>query len=198
MSMMQMFTVGPRIFPAGWSNDIITFTGSNGTQSPGVVNNYFRRSILAWTYSASEISAATEGRTSGIITGLRFFVTQQPTYQPYPSYAIGLKNGTFAADTNPGSTGYSIVKPASSESFTTNTTKTFNFSSSFTWSGGDLAITIAWGQSPTNFSSTGQSRIGTGTLYSVRSDTAGTYVINTDSASNAASNLRPVVQLNFA
>jgi hypothetical protein len=198
MSMMQMFTFGQRTIPPGWSSDIITFTGVNGTQQPGIINNYFRRYILAWTYSASEISAASGGRTTGTITGLRFFVAQQPTNQPFPSYAIGFKNGTFLANSNPGSTGYTIVKSASNESFTTNTTKTFNFSPSFSWSGGDLAITIAWGQSPTGFTSTGQSRIGSGTLHFSRSDQTGSFVINNDSASSAEINARPVVQLNFA
>jgi hypothetical protein len=198
MSMMQMFTFGPRAIPPGWSSDLIATTGSNGTQQAGIVNNYFRRYILAWTYSADEIFTATGGRTSGTITGMRFFVTQQPTNQPYPNYAVGLKNGTFIANSDPGGFGYTIVKAASSESFSSNTTKTFTFGTNFSWSGQDLAVTVAWGQSPTNFSSTGQSRIGLGTVYVSRTDSAGSFVINSSVASAPETNARPVVQFNFA
>jgi hypothetical protein len=180
---------------ASWSTDIITSTGSNTGTTANVINNNYRRYLLIWTYTAAELQAAT-GRTSATISGLRFSVTQQPTYQPYPNYAIGLKNvgGSVTSTTNPGSTGFTIVKAQASESFTTGVVKEFTLSP-FTWTGSNLSIAVAWGQVPTNFSGTGTSPRGAGTLYIGRLDTAGTFVINTDTTSTTAVNGRPVVQL---
>lgn len=184
---------GLRISPRGeaWTGDIIAFTGNNGSQSPSMVNNWYRRAIIMWVYTAAELQAAF-GQVSTTIRGLRLSVVQQPTYQPYPNYAIGMKNGTFVG--NPGSTGYTVVKSQSSESFTTGTIKTFTFDTPFAWTGGDLAIVAAWGQSPTNYSASGIQPMGAGTSYYSWTDSAGVYVINTDSA-NSTVTQRPVVQL---
>lgn len=148
---------------------------------------------MMWVYSSAEMVAAF-GKSSASITGLRFNVTQQPLYQPLPSYAIGMKNGSFGGS-SPGHTGYTVVKTAGSESFTTSTVKTFNsLNTTFNWTGGDLAIIFAWGQSPTNWSATGQSPIGSGTMWRTWTDSAGTYTINTNNPTTTVS-YRPVIQL---
>ncbi len=146
-----------------------------------------------WVYTASEMQAAF-GKSSATISGLRFFVNQQPLYQPLPNYAIGMKNGSFSGG-SPGHTGYTVVKNPSNESFTTNQNKVFDpFNTSFEWTGGDLAIIFAWGQSPTSWNASGQSGLGAGTMYYTWTDAAGTYVINTDNPNQTLQN-RPVVQL---
>ena len=147
-----------------------------------------------WVYTSAEMQSAL-GTTSATISGLRFNVTQQPLYQPLPNYAIGMKNGSFGGGT-PGNTGYTIVKSASSESFTTGTTKTFSLTTSFNWTGDDLAIIFAWGQCPTNWNSSGTSPIGSGTLWYSLSDSAGTYTINVDNPTSTRT-YRPVVQLEY-
>lgn len=184
---------------AVWSPYIQTTSSSNAATSPGLINNNYRRYILAWSYSSNEMQAALSGRTTASITGLRFAVTQQPTYQPYPNYAIGFKAGNFGGITvNPGSSGYTIVKAASSESFTTGLFKEFVLTP-FTWTvGSDLAIAVAWGQSPTNFSSSGTSPRTSGNVWISRLDSAGTYVINTDAITTLSSGNRPAVQLFYS
>lgn len=189
---MQMLSFQYDIF-SSWTPNIITSSGTNGTTTANICNNYYRRHIIAWSYTAAELQAAFNA-TSKSISGLRFFVTTQPTYQPYPQYAIGMKNGTFSGN-NPGNTGYTVVKLPSDESFTTSTDKVFQpFDTPFLWSGDDLAIVVAWGQSPTNYSSTGTNPIGAGNIYYSRTDSAGTYVINTDTIGSTVAG-RPVIQL---
>ena len=185
--------IGALIKKPVWSNNVVTNIGSNGASSPGIINIFYRRSIVMFSYTSSELRGALNNRTSGQIMGLRFYVVSQPTYQPLPNYAIGMKNGSFSG--NPGNTGYTIVKPAASESFSTGTTKTFLFTNPFVWTGGDLAFAFAWGQCPTNYHSSGQTYITNGTLYYTWTDSSGTYVINTDSAGSTSSNARPVLQL---
>lgn len=178
----------------GWSGDVITSTAGSNSASPGMCNIWFRRSIVMFAYTAAELSAAFGGATSATITGLRFYVVGQPTNQPLPNYAIGMKNGTFGVS-NPGATGYTIVKNSSSESFTTSTNKQwYPLDTSFVWTGGDLAIAVAWGQCPINYAQSGQNYIGSGTLYYNWTDSSGTWLINNDSAPQSASG-RPVLQL---
>jgi len=176
-----------------WTNNIITTTGNNGSSSTNIINIWYRRSIMMWVYTAAEMQAAF-GKSSATITGLRFSVVGQPQYQPLPNYAIGMKNGTFGSG-SPGGTGYTVVKNEASESFTTGTTKTFSpLSNSFAWTGGDLAIIVAWGQSPVSYSGTGISPIGSGTMWYAWTDDSGTYTINSTTPTATVS-YRPVIQL---
>lgn len=183
--------------PSGtWSGNVITATGNNTTSNASPVNNNYRRYLLLWSYTAGELLNAT-GRSTATISGLRFTVTTQPTNQPFPNYAIGFKNGTFSPTINPGNTGYTIVRAQASESFTTGAVKEFTISP-FNWTGGALAIAIAWGQCPVNFTSTGTMPIGSGTLFIGRSDAAGTFTINTDNTTATQTASRPVVQLFYS
>lgn len=195
MTIQQMFLGLPTTesIEAEWTEDIITSTGINGNTSTNICNIYFRRSIMMWVYTASELQAAF-GKNSADISGLRFFVNTQPLYQPIPDYAIGMKNGTFGS-TTPGSTGYTIVKTPSGENFTSNTTKEFDpLDAPFEWTGGDIAIIFAWGQCPTTYSASGTSPIGAGTMWYQWTDSSGTYTINSDNPTSTRL-WRPVVQL---
>jgi hypothetical protein len=174
---------------------IIASTGSNGNTRAGITNIYYRRHLIHFAYTAAEIQAATGG-TSGTINTLRFYVTQQPLYQPLPNYAIGIKKGTFGTS-NPGATGYSIISGPSSQSFFTNSYKYINFNQDIVWNGEDLAFAFAWGQCPTNWNGSGTSRTGSGVMYYSRSDSSGSYVIN-NGASGSSLALRPVLELYFA
>ena len=176
-----------------WSNPIITTTGSNATTAAGVINNYYRRYIVSFVYTRDEMRAIL-GTSNVTLYGLRFFVTGVPTYQPYPNYAIGIKSGLFSG-VYPGTTGWNIVSAQQSQSFTSGY-KEFLFSTPFVWpASDDLAITMAWGQVPTNYSSTGTSRIGAGNIYFTRTDSSGTYFINSDaSSSQTGTNSRPVLE----
>lgn len=180
-------TVGP-----AWYN-IVSVTGSNGsTNGVSPVNQYYRRQIIAFTYSAAEITAAT-GKTSGTIQQLRFYVSGVPTNQPYPNWAIGLKNHSNGTSNDPGNTGYAIVWGPESTSFYSGY-NTFDIAN-FSWSGGNLGITFAWGQVPVNWTSTGQSYVNnTGNTYLSQTDAAGTYTINSDGYSTNTSG-RPAIEI---
>lgn len=181
-------------YKSGWSENLISATGINGNTSPNLCNNYFRRSILIWKYSANEIMDVSK-RKRGWIVGLRFFVNNQPNNQPYPNYSIGLKQGSFS--NNPGNTSYTIVKNPEDTSFVSNTFSEFiPLDTPYYWSENDLAFCVAWGAA-VNWSSTGQSPIGSGELYYSWTDTSGTYVINESTTSSVVS-YRPVVQLFFS
>lgn len=175
-----------------WYN-IVSVTGSNGNQSPvSPVNQYYRRQIIAFTYSAAEITAAT-GKSSGTIQQLRFYVSGVPNYQPYPNWAIGLKNHSNGISNDPGNTGYAIVWGPESTNFYSGY-NTFDIAN-FNWSGNNLGITFAWGQVPTNYSSSGQNYINnTGLTYHNLTDGAGTYTINSDGYSGNTSG-RPAIEI---
>ena len=185
--------VGPSDPLPQWTEDVITPTGINSVYDPNICNIYYSRSILMWVYKQAELQDAI-GSTSAKIYGLRFFVTQQPLYQPLPNYAIGMKNVAVGTG-NPGHTGYTVVKNPSSETFTTGSTKSFDlFDQSFDWDGGDLAIMFAWGQVQDTYHASGLSPTGAGTMWYSWDDDPGTYTINTDDPISTRS-YRPVVQL---
>lgn len=191
------FFASGSIPPPNWTGNIVTASGTGGTTVPGPCNIYFRRSIIGFTYTSAELQAAF-GKNSATITGLRYYVVGQPLYQPLDSYAIGMKLVANDPVNNPGSSGYTIVKTASTESFTSSTNKVFDpLTTSFTWtSGNNLAIVFAWAQSPTNWNASGQCYVNSGgTLFYTWTDSAGTYVINTQSMDQSASGARPVMQL---
>lgn len=174
---------------AVWTGDIIPATSTSSTGGPGIFNVWYGRSIISWGYSASELSAAF-GKTSATISKMRVYVTNSPTVQPIPSYAIGMKvaNGNI-------SSGFTIVKTASSESFTGATYKEFVFTTPFNWNNTDIVIIVAWGHQG-GYAQTGTHPIGSGNMYYTRTDNTGQYVINTDTnLSNILTSYRPVVQL---
>lgn len=173
----------------------LTPTGFNTLTGTSPVNNYFRRYIMHWVYTGAEINV-TYSRSSGTVNSITINVNSVPTYQPYPDYAVGMKQGTYGSS-NPGNTGYTIVRTATSQSFVSGNNN-IALTSPFAWAGQDLAIAVAWGQCPTDFSQTGTSQIiNTGTMWFSRTDGGGTYVINTDNPGEVAS-YRPIVTLNWA
>ena len=175
---------------AQWLDDTISVTGSNTTTTQSICNIWYRRAICIFYYTAAEMEAAI-GSTSATISGIRFYCTNQPLYQPLPNYVIGMKNGTFSG--NPGDSGFFEVKSASSESFTTNSYKEFTLTSSFDWTGGDLALAFAWGQCPTNYNQSGTNYIGSGTTYYTRTDSTGAFTLNGNRNLESTSG-RPVLQ----
>lgn len=178
--------------PAQWIENTSSTTVYGGSQSGSLHGIWFRRSHIALTIPQSVLTST--GQSSGSIQGMRWYVYTGPVYQPLPNYEIGFKNWS-GISTNPcatASSGWTVVKPSASESFTTSTYKTFTFSTPFAWSGGDLAISVAWGQCPVNYSSSGNQMYGTtnqtsasGYCWYSWTDAAGTWYI-TDAAVSTA------------
>lgn len=190
-------SIGGTEVSSGWTANIITQTAtSQASQSPHLLNIYFRRTIFVVTYSSSEVAAAL-GKNSATITGLRFTPTTAPINQPLPNYAIGMKMTTNSITTNnSGGTGgvFTTVRSQASESFTAGVVKEFVFTTNFNWTiGNNLVIAVAWGQCPTTWNDSGFAPIGSGTSYYTWVDDAGTYLV-TDSAGTQVS-YRPIIQL---
>jgi len=183
----------------GTSEDIIPVTRISGTTEVSLVNNYWRRYQIVWSYSSLEIHSALLYASRAIITGMRFMVRQQPLNQPYPDYAIGIKLHTLAVETNISGNviggEWSMVKSPSSESFTTNEAKIFNFTQPITWViGNNIGLVCAWGQCPVNYSDTGTMDIGDGRCYFTSTDESGLFTIYDLVDSSRSRVIRPVVQ----
>lgn len=185
----------------GWTADYAvlaspTSANVNANTTNGWCCIWYKRSFLRWVFTQSEMQALAEigTATQCTIEGLRFGVTNAPAYDP-PSYAIALQN--FPASTsntyNPStSSGWTVVKNAATESFPVGV-KTFNFDTNFTWTGGALGISVAWG-AVSNYNRSGQAYITTsGTMYYAWSDAAGTYSV-TDSGPSSSRAWRPICQ----
>lgn len=177
-----------------WTPDLIATVGTIATTAAGPCNNYYRRRYITCSYTQAEMLAAV-GTSTATIIGVAFDIVEQPAYQPLPDYAVGMKNGVFYGGP-PGDTGNTVVKNPSSQSFTTGAEKQILFDTPFNWTGNDLGLLFAWGQSPTSFSLTGLTYYGSGSSYNDQSDVGGTFVIN--SSAYVYGGQRPVVRLLIA
>lgn len=185
----------------GWTSDYAvlaspTSSNVNSTATNGWCNIWYKRSFLRWVFTQSEMQALAEigSATQCTIEKLRFGVTNAPIYS-LPSYAIALQN--FPASTsntyNPStSSGWTVVKNTSTESFPVGV-KTFNFNTNFTWTGGALGISVAWG-AVQNYNQSGRAYIASsGRMYYTWTDGAGTYSVTASGPTNQRS-WRPICQ----
>ena len=177
----------------GTTNNIISVTGETAYPNyTSPINNNFARAFIAWSHSSSELYAAFNSKSSATITGVQLFVKGAPAYQPFPNYAIGMKLHTSGITTNITGASFIQVKAQASESFTSNTTKIFTFTTPFVWTyGNDLAISFAWGQI-SDYANSGMMDIGSGNSWKAQSDSGGTFLIN-DYAGTTVS-YRPIIQ----
>lgn len=177
---------------AAWYS-LTSYTGEqNGTTSAGLINQWYRRSVVKFVYSAAEITAAT-GKSSGTIQQIRFYITGAATNNPFPNYTIGMKNVTTGISTDPGTSGWSTVSASQDRTFNTTGYYTVDIAD-FSWNGNNLAFAMAWGA--VAYTQSGQTRTysGAGALFYAQTDSDGTYLI-TDSISSTSSTLRPVIEI---
>ncbi len=191
--------VAPITTPDWTSNVTSYFTYAvSSTQNPNIMNNYYRRFMLNFVISDAEIYESS-GLTNGTIAGVRFNVVSVPTNQPYPNYQIGMKFTTGDISNGPSDGGYTEVKSPGSQSFVAGLNE-ISFDTPYVWTGGNIALSFAWGQVPTNYSSTGTGPISgqswAGVMRYVRSDGTGSYNIN--SLATGSVNYRPIIQLYFS
>ena len=183
---------------------IFTSTTTNGTTSANIMNAYYRRHIIGFCYSASELASANSCFSGGAtISGLSFYISNpvSSSYSPYPNYAIAMCHVPGGSNTsNPTSTSitrnnFTTVRSTHSASFTSSGTKTISFTSNFSYNGTDaLGIIFAWGQVPTGYSSDGQSRIqSSGRMYYTRTDSSGSY--NVFNSASSYMTYRPRIDL---
>jgi hypothetical protein len=172
---------------------LVSNTGEqNGTTSAGLINQWYKRSVVSFVYSAAEITAAT-GKSSGTIQQIRFYITGAAQNNPFPSYTIGMKNITTSEYINPGASGWTTVSAAQDRTFNTTGYYTVDIAD-FSWTGNNLAFVMAWG-AVSNYSQSGQSRINSssGYLFYSQTDNAGTYTIFDTTVSSGA--IRPIIEI---
>jgi|688.fasta_scaffold27750_9 hypothetical protein len=171
----------------------LVFNSTPTTTSPGPINNYYRRYVYKVIYTVAELQSA--GWTKGMtIRRISFYVTNQPTYQPYPSYTIGMINTASAVGSDI-TAGWTTVRNAANISFTASQENIITLDTAFAWNGtSNLGIGFAWGQSPTNWSSSGVVESNTtGSARFAVTDGTGTYLL-TDVASSTGTG-RPAIRL---
>ena len=186
--------------PSGWVG-VTNSTSSNGVYDPGIVNAYYRRYVIKFTYSKNLMNAA--GITSGsVIKKLRIYVSNavSSTYQPFPNYSISLKNSTSGASSNPGNSSWYQVKGRHSFNATSTGWKEFDISD-FTYTGNTLCFSFSWGQIPTNYTSDGQGwTLGVATVdayaWQGRTDSSG-YYTHSSTANSAINSTVPRVDMYF-
>jgi len=182
---------------------------SNGTTSPNITNIWFRRSIIGFTYTYAEITnnGTNPLAGGGIISGLSFYQTNAPQYQPLPNYAVAMmhmpSNSTNSANptlSNSGRTNFTTVRsPLNfSSGYSVNIDISIAFTTNFVYDGTSaLGFIFAWGQCPVNYNASGSSRISnTGNSHYAWTDAGGSWTVN-DTASNLLS-YRPCLNLNVS
>jgi len=172
--------------------ELLSFNQTPATTSAGPINNYFRRYVYKTIYTSAECSDAGLSNGTTILT-VKLFVLNQPTHQPYPDYTVGIQN--TASDVGSDLTAnWTTIYGPSSTSFVVDTFFTVTLATPFVYTGNNLALGFAWGQSPTTWSQTGLVRSNSsGSARFTRTDNAGTYTL-TDSA-GATQSGRPVIYL---
>jgi len=181
-----------------------TATATNGPAGPGLVNTWYRRELIAFVYTSSELS--TLGLSANdVITKLRWNVTQIPlsNRMPFPNYAIRMSHISSATNTsNPSgaSTGANRTTVKNQHNYNAYTPGTglheMTLDNSFTWNGSDgIGFVFAWGQCPTGYDQKGQQTVlTTGNTYYKWSDQPGTYTVD-ESTTSTISNKRPAIDL---
>ncbi len=182
---------------SGFQIEPLAFTTTPATTEPGPLNIYYRRSKVVVIYTAAELNAAgISGSTTFNAIGMYVITAPTTSYQPYPSYTVGMINTANGVGTNI-TTGWTTVRTAANLSFSASVVLNLviTFNTNFTWNGtSNLGIGFAWGMVPTGFSSAGTVRSNsTGSFAWARTDSAGAYTLA--DATTSTSSGRPIITL---
>mgnify|MGYP001402174742 CR=1 FL=1 len=181
------------------SNSTLSPIGANSLY-PGIVNAYWRRYIIKINYSKDLFTI----RNGQYITGIRFYISDAVTssFSPYPNYQIAMKNSSDPISTNPGTTGWTVVRTAADLVSTITGYKYISFDTNFQYTGNNLSISFAWGQIPTGFRENGKTYVLSNSessnkakLFYDRTDDSGTYTFADDAPTldNGANPIIPVI-----
>jgi len=211
----KLYVGGTRVYKAYSGYDLVwyqqaratQYRGSNsglttGTTAAYPANAYWRRYLLAFTYTAAEL-ASFDLISGSVISKLRWYVFNPPpaNRSPFPNYAIRMMhitNGTNTTNpTNLVGLSSSNVTDVKAQHNYTNTSVGYTemtLDNNFTYNGTDaIGFIFAWGQIPTGYISDGQGyRLSDGTLHYARTDSSGTWLV-TSTATLTAANSRPVI-----
>ena len=202
----KLYVGGTRVYRAYSGYDLVWYQSARATQyrgststtgtstyAPHPVNTYWRRYLLAFTYTAAEL-ASFDIVSGSVISKLRWYVSNQPpsSRNPMPNYAIRMLHiGSGTNTTNPTSLGglsssnVTDVKAQHDYDFITPGVGYHEMAldNNFTYNGSDaIGFIFAWGQVPTGYIADGAGyRLADGILHYNRTDSSGTYAV-TDTA----------------
>jgi hypothetical protein len=183
---------------SGFQIEPLVFNTVPSTQAPGPLNIYYRRSKIVVIYTAAELNAAgISGSTTFNALGMFVITAPSSSYQPYPSYTVGMINTANAVGTNI-TTGWTTVRNAANlPTFTASVNLPLDiiFNTNFTWNGtSNLGIGFAWGMVPTGYVAAGSVRSNsTGSIAYAITDSAGAYTLADATSSTSAG--RPIITL---
>ena len=197
-------------------------SSSTGVEDVHPINSYWGRFLIAFTYTAAELSGC--GLVSGaVIKKLRYFANEinSTNIYPWPNYAIAMchiPSATKSSDpvTSNSRTNFTTVKsqhnftpPGATSSAQESYNKFIEFTldTNFTWNGTDgIGFIFATGTRPnvSDYSAFGVGEmVADGQTYFARDDAAGTYTVNDTSYTSTSIyagrtgqvGSRPIVQM---
>ncbi len=134
----QSYRPGTQLKIDGTWYTINTWANTTSATQPGPVNVYYRRQVMSWAFSPSEVATAT-GAESGSIQGLKINIAALPSssYNSFPDFQIGMKliSGGNNTSNYSGTTGGSYTQVYSADP---------KVWSSTSWQGVDFSTNIAW------------------------------------------------------
>ena len=211
----KLYVGGTRVYRAYSGYDLVWYQSARATQYRGSTstlttgtttaypaNAWWRRYLLAFTYTAAEL-ASFDLINGSVISKLRWYVFNPPpsNRSPFPNYAIRMMhiaNGTNTTNpTNLGGLSSSNVTDVKAQHNYTNTSVGYTemrLDNNFTYNGTDaIGFIFAWGQIPTNYTADGQGYIlSDGRLHYSRTDSSGTWLV-TNTTNVSTNNNRPVI-----
>ena len=220
----KLYVGGTRVYRAYSGYDLVWYQSARATQyrgststtgtstyAPHPVNTYWRRYLLAFTYTAAEL-ASFDIVSGSVISKLRWYVSNPPpsSRNPMPNYAIRMLHIGSGHGHSPTNTTTPTSLGVLSSSNVTDVKAQHNYDfvtpgvgyhemaldNNFTYNGSDaIGFIFAWGQVPTGYIADGAGhRLTDGTLHYNRTDGSGAYAVS-DTTSRTYSHYRPVIQM---
>ena len=188
-----------------YGNTTLASNSLTSNSGVGLVNIYYRRRIIAFCLSASELSGFGMS-ANDVISKLRWYVDSVPLsqYMPFPNYAIRMNHiasGTITTNPSGSATGTNITTVKAQHSYDANTPGTgyqsMDLDTNFTWNGTDaIGFVFAWGQIPTGYNTSGViRRTSDGRLWHANNDNPGTYTVNDNGQAVSGLNYRPAIDM---
>lgn len=129
---------------------ISSSTSLSSAYGPGLSNTNYERYIIKFNYSESLLNSV--GITNGTkILQASFYITELPisSQRTFPQYQVAIKNTSISVTDNPGTSGWTVIRPASNITFSsTGEVNIFNptrdLDNPFIYTGGTLSFSFGW------------------------------------------------------
>ena len=127
-------------------------TSGSGPSNTSIINSYWYNNVIKFNYSSSLLSDIGI-KSNDEITAILFKITEAPSSaaRPFKNYQIAYKNSSISADTNPGNSGWIVVRQASDWNFLGSSTGDMSYEvgtleDPIIYTGGTLSFSFGWGK----------------------------------------------------